>query len=44
MARWPEWATAHFLVSVVIKKVCRDKASRALCRDRLFLVMTGCAS
>ena len=27
MAGWPEWATAHFLVSVATEKVCRDKAS-----------------
>ena len=41
MAGWPEWATAHFLVSVVTEKVCRDWALWALCRNRLFFVATG---
>ena len=42
--RRPEWATALCEALVATKKVCRDKASWALCRDRLFLVATGCAS
>ena len=42
MAGWPKWATAHFKGSIVTEKVCRDRASWMLCRDRLFLAATGC--
>ena len=38
--RRPEWATAHCEASVMTEKVYRDRASWALCRDRLFLVPT----
>ena len=31
------------LLPIVTEKVCRDRASWALCRNRLFLVETGCA-
>ena len=35
-------ATAHCEASVVTEKVCRNRASWALCRDILFLVAIGC--
>ena len=41
--RRPVWATAHCEASVATEKFYCDRASWALCRDRLFLVTTGCA-
>ena len=41
--RRPKWATAHCEALVAIEEVYRDRASWALCRDRLFLVAKGCA-
>ena len=41
--RRPEWAIAHCEALVATEKVCRDRASWVLCRNKIFLVAIGCA-